>query len=77
MRKIYCQRACKLALAAAVTSTERNNLQGGLLQTGNQLDVAIQGNGFFQIQLADGTLAYTRNGQFSKSATGQIVTAVR
>ena len=65
----------QIGAGAAVTSTERNNIQGGLLQTGNQLDLAIQGNGFFQIQLADGTLAYTRNGQFSKSATGQIVTA--
>jgi flagellar basal-body rod protein FlgG len=64
----------QIGAGAAVTSTERNNLQGGLLQTGNQLDVAIQGNGFFQIQLADGTVAYTRNGQFSKSATGTIVT---
>jgi len=64
----------QIGAGAAVTSTERNNIQGTLVQTGNQLDVAIQGNGFFQIQLADGTLAYTRNGQFSKSATGQIVT---
>jgi flagellar basal-body rod protein FlgG len=32
-------------------------IQGSMLQTGNQLDVAINGNGFFQIQLADGTLA--------------------
>jgi len=64
----------QIGAGSAVTSTERNNIQGGLIQTGNQLDLAIQGNGFFQIQLADGTLAYTRNGQFSKSATGQIVT---
>ena len=64
----------QIGAGAAVTSTERNNIQGTLIQTGNQLDVAIQGNGYFQIQLADGTLAYTRNGQFSKSATGQIVT---
>jgi len=64
----------QIGAGSAVTSTERVNLQGPLLQTGNNLDVAIQGNGFFQIQLADGTLAYTRNGQFSKSATGQIVT---
>ena len=64
----------QIGAGAAVTSTERNNIQGPLVQTGNQLDVAIQGNGFFQIQLADGTLAYTRNGQFSLSATGQIVT---
>jgi flagellar basal-body rod protein FlgG len=60
---------------SAITSTERNNIQGTLFQTGNQLDLAINGNGFFQIALADGTTAYTRNGQFSKSATGQIVTS--
>ncbi len=60
---------------SAVTSTERINVQGPLLNTGNAFDVAIQGNGYFQIQLADGTLAYTRNGAFSKNATGQIVTA--
>ena len=64
----------QIGAGSALTSTERNNIQGTLIQTGNQLDVAIQGNGFFQIQLADGTLAYTRNGQFSLSATGQIVT---
>jgi len=65
----------QIGAGSAVTSTERVNIQGPLLQTGNNLDVAIQGNGFFQIQLADGTLAYTRNGSFSLSATGQIVTS--
>jgi flagellar basal-body rod protein FlgG len=65
----------QVGAGSAVTSTERTNIQGGLVQTGNQLDIAIQGNGFFQIQLADGTTAYTRNGQFSRSATGQIVTS--
>jgi len=64
----------QIGAGSAVTSTERVNIQGPLVQTGNNLDVAIQGNGFFQIQLADGTLAYTRNGSFSLSATGQIVT---
>ena len=65
----------QIGAGSAVTSTERVNLQGPLLQTGNSLDVAIQGNGFFQIQLADGTQAYTRNGSFNLSATGQIVTS--
>jgi len=65
----------QVGAGSAITSTERTNIQGGLVQTGNQLDIAIQGNGFFQIQLADGTTAYTRNGQFSRSATGQIVTS--
>lgn len=64
----------QVGAGAAVTGTERNNIQGTLFQTGNQLDIAIKGNGFFQIQLADGTLAYTRNGQFGLSATGTIVT---
>ena len=64
----------QIGAGSAVTATERTNTQGTLVQTGNQLDIAIQGNGFFQIQLADGTTAYTRAGQFSRSATGQIVT---
>jgi flagellar basal-body rod protein FlgG len=65
----------QIGAGSAITSTERTNTQGTLVQTGNQLDLAIQGNGFFQIQLADGTTAYTRAGQFSRSATGQIVTS--
>jgi flagellar basal-body rod protein FlgG len=64
----------QIGAGSAVTSTERIMIQGSMLQTGNQLDVAINGNGFFQIQLADGTLAYTRQGQLSLSSTGQIVT---
>jgi flagellar hook protein FlgE/Big-like domain-containing protein len=42
---------------------------------GNDLNVAIQGTGFFQIQLPDGEIAYTRDGGFTLSATGQLVTA--
>jgi len=64
----------QVGAGSAVTSTERIMNQGAMLQTGNALDVAINGTGFFQIQLADGTIAYTRQGQFSLSATGQIVT---
>ncbi len=64
----------QIGAGSAVTSTERIMLQGAVLQTGNQLDVAINGNGFFQIQLADGTIAYTRQGQFSLNATGNLVT---
>jgi flagellar basal-body rod protein FlgG len=47
--------------------------QGSLTQTGNSLDVAIQGDGFFQITLPDGTIAYTRDGSFKKTAEGTIV----
>ncbi|MBN1308411.1 MAG: flagellar basal-body rod protein FlgG [Chitinispirillaceae bacterium] len=49
--------------------------QGSLLETGNSLDWAIQGEGFFQITLPDGTTAYTRDGSFKRSNDGSIVTA--
>jgi len=56
-------------------STERNFLQGSLQKTENPLDIAINGQGFFQIQMPDGTLAYTRDGAFQKDSTGQVVTS--
>ena len=56
-------------------STEHIFTQGATSQTGNPLDVAINGAGFFQIQMPDGTLAYTRDGSFQKDSTGQIVTS--
>jgi flagellar basal-body rod protein FlgG len=49
--------------------------QGNLQQTGNPLDVAIQGNGFFQVLQPDGTTAYTRNGSFQVDSQGALVTA--
>lgn len=56
-------------------STERIYTQGSLLKTENPLDMAINGQGFFQIQMPDGTLSYTRDGAFQKDNTGQIVTS--
>ncbi|PMS30807.1 flagellar basal-body rod protein FlgG [Trinickia symbiotica] len=56
-------------------ATERLYTQGNLQQTGNSTDVAINGNGFFQVQMPDGTTAYTRDGGFQKNAQGQLVTA--
>jgi flagellar basal-body rod protein FlgG len=56
-------------------STERIFTQGSLTQTGNGLDIAINGEGFFQIQMPDGTLAYTRDGSFQKDSQGQVVTS--
>jgi flagellar basal-body rod protein FlgG len=56
-------------------ATERLYTQGNLQQTGNAQDVAIDGNGFFQVQLPDGTTAYTRDGTFQPNAQGQLVTA--
>ncbi len=56
-------------------ATERIHTQGNLQQTSNQLDVAIQGAGFFQILQPDGTTAYTRDGAFQTDSQGQIVTS--
>ncbi|MGH8294103.1 MAG: flagellar basal-body rod protein FlgG [Steroidobacteraceae bacterium] len=58
-----------------VVATEKDYSQGSLTQTGNPLDLAIQGQGFFQIQMPDGTLAYTRDGTFQTNAQGQLVTS--
>ncbi|MDQ1213485.1 flagellar basal-body rod protein FlgG [Pantoea anthophila] len=56
-------------------ATERIHSQGSLTQTNNSKDVAIQGGGFFQIQLPDGTIGYTRDGAFQLDQNGQLVTS--
>jgi flagellar basal-body rod protein FlgG len=58
-----------------VAATQRVYLQGAFQETGNDLDITIQKDGFFQITMPDGTLAYTRDGSFKKDETGRIVTA--
>src|SRR5271155_4720727 len=55
--------------------TPRSMTQGTLSQTGNDLDIAITGEGFFKIQMPDGTFTYTRDGTFSMDNTGRIVNA--
>jgi len=57
-----------------LASTTRIMSQGSLEQTGKALDVAIRGEGFFQIDLPDGTTGYTRDGSFERDADGQLVT---
>lgn len=66
-----------LQLGAGVrpVATQSIFTQGGLQQTDNQRDVAIQGEGFFQILQPDGTLAYTRDGAFQSDINGQLVTS--
>lgn len=54
-------------------ATEKLFTQGNLVQTGNSLDMAVQGRGFFEILLPDGTLGYTRDGSFQLDSEGQIV----
>ncbi|MCK7614868.1 flagellar basal-body rod protein FlgG [Roseibium sediminicola] len=57
-----------------LASTTRIMSQGSLEQTGKALDVAVRGEGFFQIDLPDGTTGYTRDGSFERDADGQLVT---
>ena len=64
-----------LGLGVNVVATSRNFTQGGLQQSGNNLDVAINGDGFFEITLPDGTTGYTRDGSFQLDAQGRIVTS--
>jgi flagellar basal-body rod protein FlgG len=65
----------QIGIGTRPVATERIHTQGNLTQTGNSLDIAIQGQGFFQVLLPDGTNAYTRDGAFQRDAQGQIVTS--
>ena len=65
----------QLGTGTRAVATSRDFSQGSLSQTGNPLDLAINGQGFFQVQMADGTTAYTRDGAFQVDANGQLVTA--
>jgi len=60
----------QLGTGARPIATEKLFTQGATTQTSNPLDLAINGQGFFQIQLPDGTLAYTRDGAFQRDSTG-------
>jgi flagellar basal-body rod protein FlgG len=54
-------------------ATEKLHTQGNIIQTQNALDIAIQGRGFFQILMPDGSISYTRDGTFQLDSTGQVV----
>ncbi len=56
-------------------ATQKLFTEGSLENTGNELDMAIEGNGFFQVLLPDGTSGYTRDGSFELDSNGQIVTS--
>ena len=56
-------------------ATERIFTQGNLQQTSNNTDIAINGSGFFQVLMPDGTTQYTRDGSFQVNSTGQLVTS--
>lgn len=63
----------QIGLGVRPVSNEIIQQQGNLSQTGNPLDIAIQGKGFFQIRQADGTIAYTRDGSFQLDKDGNLV----
>ena len=64
-----------LGTGVRVVSTTKLFTQGNVVQTKSQLDVAIQGGGFFEVVMPDGTSAYTRDGSFQQNSSGQLVTA--
>jgi flagellar basal-body rod protein FlgG len=63
-----------LGAGTKVVATQKIHSQGDLITTDNSLDMMIQGEGFFQIQLPDGSNAYSRNGQFTMDEEGNLVT---
>ena len=64
----------QVGLGTRAVATARSFSQGNLQQSANNLDIAVLGNGFFEIQMPDGTTGYTRDGSFQVNATGQLVT---
>jgi len=64
----------QVGAGSRVVSTAKIFTQGTLAQTGERLDLAIQGDGFYEVQRPDGTSAFTRDGSFKVNATGQVVT---
>jgi flagellar basal-body rod protein FlgG len=64
-----------LGTGVKIQGTARIDTQGSLQTTGNSLDMALDGDGYFQVQMPDGTLAYTRAGNFSRSPQGLLITS--
>ena len=71
----YLPEGLMIGAGAKVVATQRQFGQGDVETTDNSFDLMIQGRGFFEIELPDGTTAYTRNGQFTKNEEGTIVTS--
>jgi flagellar basal-body rod protein FlgG len=65
----------QLGTGVRIVATERIHTQGNPTKTENNKDVSINGLGFFQVQMPDGSMAYTRDGSFQTDANGQLVTA--
>ncbi len=65
----------QIGTGVRLVATERLQTQGNLTQTSNNFDVAIQGGGFFQVLMPDGTTSYTRDGSFQQNNQGTLVTS--
>jgi len=65
----------QVGLGVRTVATSRNFTQGSLQQSGNAMDLAVNGGGFFQVQMPDGTTGYTRDGSFQLDAQGRMVTS--
>ncbi len=65
----------QIGYGTRAVATQRIYSQGNLVQTGNALDMAIQGDGFFLVELPDGTTAFTRDGAFKINSVGDVVTS--
>jgi flagellar basal-body rod protein FlgG len=65
----------QLGTGVRTVATEKIHTLGNVVQTGNSLDVAIQGRGFFQVLKPDGNIGYSRDGSFKMDETGQLVTS--
>jgi flagellar basal-body rod protein FlgG len=65
----------EVGLGARVITTEKNFSQGDFRETGNPLDMVIEGDGFFQVTMPNGSTAYTRAGAFKLDAQGRLVTS--
>lgn len=64
----------QVGLGVRTVATSRSFTQGSLQQSGNQLDLAINGAGFIPVEMPDGTTGYTRDGSLQVDATGRLVT---
>lgn len=65
----------QVGLGVNVVATQKLFEQGSLKRTANPLDISIEGDGFFRVELPDGTTAYTRDGSFKLNGEGQVVTS--
>ncbi|MBT0663949.1 flagellar basal-body rod protein FlgG [Geobacter pelophilus] len=65
----------QIGLGTKVAAVTKLFTPGNVNQTGNELDIAIEGEGFFQVQMPDGSTAYTRSGTWKKDSQGRVVTS--